>query len=48
LPIRRRDVLAKIQSSAVGWEPLVPGPIAEVIKRERLFGCKQEMAAARA
>jgi len=38
LPIRSRDVLAKIQSGDASWEALVPPPIVEVIKGERLFG----------
>jgi len=38
VPIRRRDVLARIQSGEPGWEELVPAPIVEVIKQERLFG----------
>jgi hypothetical protein len=38
LPIRRRDVLAKIQAGDPSWERLVPPPIVEIIKRERLFG----------
>jgi len=32
------DVLAKIQSGDSGWEKLVPPPVAEVIKKEKLFG----------
>jgi hypothetical protein len=43
IPIRRREVLARIQSGESGWEPLVPGPIVDVIKRERLFGYKEAM-----
>jgi hypothetical protein len=38
LPIRSRDVLSRIQSGDVGWEKLVPTPIVEIIKRDRLFG----------
>jgi hypothetical protein len=38
LPIRSRDVLARIQSGDPSWEPLVPQPIVEVIKRHGLFG----------
>ena len=41
LPIRSRDVLAKIQSGDSSWENLVPGPIVEVIKREGLFGYRE-------
>ena len=38
LPIRSRDVLARIQSGDPSWEPLVPQPIVELIKRHGLFG----------
>ena len=38
LPIRSQDVLARIQSGDPSWEPLVPQPIVEVIKRHGLFG----------
>lgn len=38
LPIRRRDVLAKIQAGDSSWEQLVPAPIVEIIKRDQLFG----------
>jgi len=38
LPIRSRDVLARIQSSDPSWENLVPPVIADIIKRDRLFG----------
>ena len=41
LPIRRRDVLAKIQAGDPAWEQLVPPPIVETIKRERLFGYRE-------
>jgi hypothetical protein len=36
--IRRREVLEGIQSGSATWENLVPAPIVEVIKRDRLFG----------
>ncbi|HWW02507.1 MAG TPA: hypothetical protein VNZ64_22610 [Candidatus Acidoferrum sp.] len=36
--IRRHDVLAGIQLGDDVWEQMVPPPIVEVIKRERLFG----------
>ena len=39
LAIRRLDVLARIQSGQP-WEHLVPAPIVELIKSERLFGYK--------
>ena len=38
LPIRSRDVLARIQSGDPSWEDLVPPVIAEIIKRDGLFG----------
>ena len=45
LPIRSRDVLAKIQSGDAAWEQQVPPVIAEIIKRERLFGYRAECSA---
>jgi hypothetical protein len=36
--IRRRDVLQKIKDGDASWEAMVPPPIVEVIKRDRLFG----------
>jgi hypothetical protein len=38
LPIRSRDVLARLQAGDPSWEALVPPAIVEVIKRGRLFG----------
>jgi hypothetical protein len=38
LPIRSRDVLARIQSGDDLWEQFVPPPIVEIIKRDALFG----------
>jgi hypothetical protein len=38
LSIRSQDVLAKIRSGDAAWEQLVPPPIAEIIKRDGLFG----------
>jgi len=38
LSIRSQDVLAKIRSGDASWEQLVPPPIAEIIKRDALFG----------
>ncbi len=38
LSIFSRDVLAKIQSGAVGWEKQVPSQVAAIIKERRLFG----------
>jgi hypothetical protein len=48
LPIRRTDVLAKIQAGDPAWEQLVPPPIVEIIKRERLFGYRDARAPAEA
>jgi hypothetical protein len=45
LPIRSRDVLAKIQSGDPAWENLVPPPIVEIIKRDRLFGYREPKGA---
>ncbi len=45
LPIRSRDVLARIQSGDPSWEKLVPPAILEVIKRDRLFGYVQPQGA---
>ena len=42
LPIRSRDVLAKIQSGDAAWEILVPPAIVEIIKRDRLLGYHPE------
>jgi hypothetical protein len=41
LPIRSRDVLAKLQSGDTSWENLVPPAIVEVIKAKRLFGYRE-------
>jgi hypothetical protein len=38
LPIRSREVVAKIQVGDATWEHLVPPAIAELIKRDKLFG----------
>jgi len=38
LPIRRTEVLAKMQAGDPSWESLVPQPIVELIKRHGLFG----------
>ena len=38
LPIRSGDVLDRIHSGDASWEQLVPPMIAEIIKRDRLFG----------
>jgi len=44
LSIRSRDVLARIQSGDPSWEPLVPQPIVELIKRHGLFGHPTDQA----
>ncbi len=41
LSIRSQDVLARIRSGDTSWEQLVPPPIAEIIKRDRLFGYRR-------
>jgi hypothetical protein len=38
LPIRSRDVLARIQRGDASWEKLVPAAIVDVIKRAKIFG----------
>jgi len=40
LSIRSRDVLDKIKARDESWERLVPAPIVEIIKRDKLFGCR--------
>ncbi len=47
LPIRRRDVLAKIQSGDRSWEEQVPPQIVEVIKRGGLFGYREAIRVTR-
>jgi hypothetical protein len=39
--IRRREVLAQIESGDPAWEQNVPAPIVEIIKRNRLFGFRE-------
>jgi hypothetical protein len=41
LHIFSRDVLARIKDSDAGWEQMVPGGVAELIKNRRLFGYQQ-------
>ena len=41
LPIFSRDVLARIQTYDPSWETMVPPPIVEIIKRDRLFGFRE-------
>ena len=45
LPIRSRDVLARIQSGDASWEQQVPPVIADIIKHDRLFGYPGESKA---
>jgi hypothetical protein len=45
--IRRREVIAGIQSGASAWEQMVPPQIVEIIKRDRLFGYQTHPAAAK-
>ena len=40
LSIYSRDVLNKIQSGDPAWENMVPGPVVQMIKQRRFFGCK--------
>ena len=40
LPIRSRDVLARLQSGDSSWEAMTPAPVANAIKAHRLFGYK--------
>jgi hypothetical protein len=41
LPIFSRDVLARIQTYDPSWETMVPAPIVEIIKRDKLFGFRE-------
>jgi len=41
LPAGSGQVLRQIQCGDPSWESQVPAPLAEVIKRKKLFGCKQ-------
>jgi hypothetical protein len=38
LQVYPREVLAKIQAGLPGWETMVPGPVAQLIKDRKLFG----------
>ena len=40
--IRRREVIAGIQSGDGAWEQMVPPPIVEIIKRDALFGYRAQ------
>ena len=42
LPIRRRDVLARIESGDSTWEECVPAEIAQAIKERGLFGYRKQ------
>jgi hypothetical protein len=44
LPIRSQDVLTKIAAGDASWEELVPPMIAEIIKRDGLFGYQGKLA----
>jgi hypothetical protein len=46
LPIRSGDVLSKIQAGDDAWERLVPPKIAEIIKKNGLFGFRESKVAA--
>ncbi len=39
LSIFSRDVLDRIKANDTSWEKMVPAPVAEAIKKRRLFGC---------
>ncbi len=41
LPIFSRDVLARIQTYDTSWETMVPPPIVQIIKRDKLFGFRE-------
>jgi hypothetical protein len=41
MDIFSRDVLAKIQRNEPGWEKMVPGPVASIVKERSLFGYKK-------
>jgi len=42
LNIFSRDVLHKIEANELGWEEMLPPGVAELIKQQHLFGCKEE------
>lgn len=46
LPLRRRDVLARIQAGDPAWEDQVPPALVELIKRRHLFGWQENSPAA--
>ncbi len=41
VPIRRLEVLARIEAGDASWEQSVPPPLVELIKRDGLFGYKR-------
>jgi hypothetical protein len=41
LHIFSADVLQRIQAGDPSWEEMVPAPIADVIRRRRLFGYRE-------
>jgi hypothetical protein len=47
LPIRSGDVLSKIQTGDDAWEKLVPPQIVEIIKKNGLFGFREDKVLAR-
>ena len=47
LRIRSNDILEQIRSGDPAWEKLVPPPVVEIIKREKLFGCGEKGAGLR-
>ena len=44
LSIYSREVLARIQSGDASWEKVVPPPIVEIIKKNKLFGYQDALA----
>jgi hypothetical protein len=42
LGISSRDVLQKIRAGDPSWENLVPTKVAEIIRKRKLFGCKDK------
>jgi hypothetical protein len=45
MDIFSRDVLSKIQRNESGWENMVPGPVAAIIKERSLFGYQKAATA---
>lgn len=44
LAIFSHDVLRKIRNEDEDWENLVPETVAHIIRRKRLFGCREQLA----